>query len=89
MRRALVGFLAALVCLMAGNPLLAKEAALLAQDEATEKRLVAISSELRCLVCQNGRQRRQRRQQRRQRRQRRQQRGQRLYWDSLSMPSLL
>lgn len=53
MRRALVGFLAALVCLMAGNPLLAKEAALLAQDEATEKRLVAISSELRCLVCQN------------------------------------
>lgn len=53
MRRALVGFLAALVCLMAGNPLLAKEAAPLAQDEATEKRLVAISSELRCLVCQN------------------------------------
>ena len=53
MRRALVGFLAALVCLMAGNPLLAKEAAPLAQDEAPEKRLVAISSELRCLVCQN------------------------------------
>ena len=53
MRRALVGLLAALVCLMAGNPLLAKEAAPLAQDEATEKRLVAISSELRCLVCQN------------------------------------
>ena len=53
MRRALVGFLAALVCLIAGNPLLAKEAAPLAQDEATEKRLVAISSELRCLVCQN------------------------------------
>ena len=53
MRRALVGFLAALVCLMAGNPLLAKEAAPLAQGEATEKRLVAISSELRCLVCQN------------------------------------
>lgn len=53
MRRALVGFLAALVCLMAGNPLLAKEAAPLAQDEAVEKRMVAISSELRCLVCQN------------------------------------
>ena len=53
MRRMFVGFLAALVCLMAGNPLLAKEAAPLAQDEATEKRLVAISSELRCLVCQN------------------------------------
>ena len=53
MRRMFVGFLAALVCLMAGNPLLAKEAAPLAQDEATEKHLVAISSELRCLVCQN------------------------------------
>ena len=34
-------------------PVHAKEAAPLAQDEATEKRLVAISSELRCLVCQN------------------------------------
>jgi cytochrome c-type biogenesis protein CcmH len=53
MRRAIVGFLAALVCLMAGNPLLAKEAVPLAQDEAAEKRLVVISSELRCLVCQN------------------------------------
>jgi cytochrome c-type biogenesis protein CcmH len=31
----------------------AKEAAPLAPDEASEKRLVAISSELRCLVCQN------------------------------------
>lgn len=31
----------------------AKEAAPLAPDEATEQRLVAISSELRCLVCQN------------------------------------
>jgi cytochrome c-type biogenesis protein CcmH len=31
----------------------AKEAAPLAADEATEQRLVAISSELRCLVCQN------------------------------------
>ena len=31
----------------------AKEAAPLAQDEAAEKRLNAISSELRCLVCQN------------------------------------
>ena len=30
-----------------------KEAAPLAQNEATETRLVAISSELRCLVCQN------------------------------------
>jgi cytochrome c-type biogenesis protein CcmH len=32
---------------------LAREAAPLAPDEATEKRLIAISSELRCLVCQN------------------------------------
>ena len=31
----------------------AREAAPLAQDEATEKRLLEISSELRCLVCQN------------------------------------
>ena len=31
----------------------AKEAAPLAQDEAIEKRMVDISSELRCLVCQN------------------------------------
>lgn len=30
-----------------------KEAAPLATDEATEKRLVAITQELRCLVCQN------------------------------------
>ena len=34
-------------------PLPAKEAAPLAADEATEQRLVDISSELRCLVCQN------------------------------------
>jgi cytochrome c-type biogenesis protein CcmH len=32
---------------------LAKEAEPLAPDEATEQRLIAISSELRCLVCQN------------------------------------
>ena len=34
-------------------PLHAKEASPLARDEAAEKRLNAISSELRCLVCQN------------------------------------
>jgi len=50
MRRTLA---AAAVFLLLGNPLLAKEAAPLAQDEAVEKRMVAISSELRCLVCQN------------------------------------
>ena len=31
----------------------AKEATPLVQDEATEQRLIAITSELRCLVCQN------------------------------------
>ena len=31
----------------------AKEAAPLAEDEAVEKRMVAISEEMRCLVCQN------------------------------------
>lgn len=35
------------------NPVVAREAEPLAQDETTEKRMVAISSELRCLVCQN------------------------------------
>jgi cytochrome c-type biogenesis protein CcmH len=34
-------------------PALAKEAVPLAQDERVEQRLVDISSELRCLVCQN------------------------------------
>ncbi|WP_374691127.1 cytochrome c-type biogenesis protein [Accumulibacter sp.] len=38
---------------IAANGLQAREAAPLAADEATERRLVAISSELRCLVCQN------------------------------------
>jgi len=41
------------LCVSVVNPAFSKEAAPLAQDEATEKRLVAISSELRCLVCQN------------------------------------
>jgi cytochrome c-type biogenesis protein CcmH len=43
----------ALFCLAAFNPACAKEAAPLAQDEAVEKRMVVISEELRCLVCQN------------------------------------
>ena len=53
MSRALLRSLLAL--LLAGAALLAvaKEAAPLAADEVTEKRMVAISSELRCLVCQN------------------------------------
>jgi cytochrome c-type biogenesis protein CcmH len=41
--------MAALLC----GPVLAKEAAPLADDEAVEKRLVNIAEELRCLVCQN------------------------------------
>ena len=50
------GLFLAIFCLLAmslSNPSYAKEAAPLAQDEVTEKRLVAIASELRCLVCQN------------------------------------
>ena len=39
--------------LSAVAPLQAKEAALLAEDPVVEKRLVHISEELRCLVCQN------------------------------------
>ena len=50
--RSLVVFLCVL-CVSVVNPVFAKEAAPLAQDEAVEKRLVDISSELRCLVCQN------------------------------------
>ncbi|MBI4988765.1 MAG: cytochrome c-type biogenesis protein CcmH [Rhodocyclales bacterium] len=43
----------ALVCLAAFSLGFAREAAPLAQDEAVEKRMVTISEELRCLVCQN------------------------------------
>ena len=35
------------------NPVFSNDAVPLAQSEATEKRMVEISSELRCLVCQN------------------------------------
>jgi cytochrome c-type biogenesis protein CcmH len=38
---------------LCGAAAFAREAAPLAQDEAVEKRMVAISEELRCLVCQN------------------------------------
>lgn len=47
-----IGF-ALLFLASASLSLLAKEAAPLAQDEGVEKRMVDISSELRCLVCQN------------------------------------
>jgi len=43
----------AIVCMASCGLGIAKEAAPLAQDEAVEKRMVAISEELRCLVCQN------------------------------------
>ena len=42
-----------LICLAACSLGFAREAAPLAQDEAVEKRMVVISEELRCLVCQN------------------------------------
>ncbi|MBI5862095.1 MAG: cytochrome c-type biogenesis protein CcmH [Rhodocyclales bacterium] len=42
-----------LFTLLFGSVALAKEVAPLAADEAVEKRMVAISEELRCLVCQN------------------------------------
>jgi cytochrome c-type biogenesis protein CcmH len=46
-------WIALLMMALAAFTVVAGEAAPLAADEATEKRLVAISSELRCLVCQN------------------------------------
>jgi len=39
--------------LLAGSPVFAKEAAPMAADAVVEKRMVTISEELRCLVCQN------------------------------------
>jgi len=41
------------VALLLATPVLAKEAAPLAQDPAVEQRMINITSELRCLVCQN------------------------------------
>lgn len=45
--------LALLLLACAFCPLMAKEAPYLAQDPAVEKRLIDISEEMRCLVCQN------------------------------------
>ena len=50
---ALCCFGIALLCALGANPALSKEALPLAQDERVEQRLIDISSELRCLVCQN------------------------------------
>jgi len=52
MTRRILGSLIVLLALLAGAAP-AREAAPLAPDEAMEQRLIAISSELRCLVCQN------------------------------------
>lgn len=52
MRRLAMALLVALLGIGASGAF-AGEAKPLAEDELTEKRLVAISSELRCLVCQN------------------------------------
>ena len=42
-----------LIALFLASPVLAKEAAPLAEDPVVEQRLIHISEELRCLVCQN------------------------------------
>ena len=42
-----------LLCALLAGPGFAREAAPVAEDPAIEQRLIAISSELRCLVCQN------------------------------------
>lgn len=44
---------ALVVCLMAALPAMAKEAAPAVADPVLEKRMQAIATELRCLVCQN------------------------------------
>lgn len=54
----ITGFLAALsvfcaLCVAVMNPVFARDAAPLAEDPVVEKRLLAITAELRCLVCQN------------------------------------
>ena len=45
--------LAAIALTFAGNNVWAKDAVPLADDPVTEQRLIAISEEMRCLVCQN------------------------------------
>lgn len=46
-------YLLAMLLLFSWGPVLAKEAESLAKDPVVEQRLIAISEELRCLVCQN------------------------------------
>lgn len=45
--------MALVLMLLASGMVLAREAAPMAEDEVVEKRMVAISDEMRCLVCQN------------------------------------
>lgn len=51
--RILHAMAAALVALLIVSPVFAKEAMPLAEDPVVEQRLIHISEELRCLVCQN------------------------------------
>ena len=46
-------FILALVTMVLLNPTFAKDAVPLADDPVTEQRLIVISEEMRCLVCQN------------------------------------
>ncbi len=46
-------FVAAVACALALGGAMAKEAAPLAEDPVVEQRLIKISEEMRCLVCQN------------------------------------
>lgn len=52
-RQTLQSLLLALIVLFSVNTVLAKDAVPLADDPATEQRLIVISEEMRCLVCQN------------------------------------
>lgn len=53
LRQPLQTFLLAFIVLCSANMVLAKDAVPLADDPATEQRLIVISEEMRCLVCQN------------------------------------
>lgn len=53
MNSILVKFLALMLMLLAGNAACGREAAPAAEDPALEQRMMALTGELRCLVCQN------------------------------------
>ncbi|WP_370625384.1 cytochrome c-type biogenesis protein CcmH [Polynucleobacter sp. CS-Odin-A6] len=52
-KKSFLSFIFALVTLGLLNTAFAKEAELLVDDQVTEQRLIVISEEMRCLVCQN------------------------------------